>query len=237
MTVYWKHSVKGGQRQVTYRKSKAKNRRLPLMASSRSQADSLPQSEFTGTALGWIGVHLAVAFLTLFSLGIAYPWLFCAAQKWIASHTRISGKTLCFDGSGVRLIREKWPWVLLCLLTLGLFKLPLRSWNSAHTHFAGDTSKKSYYDGKIFSLAVLLVFSKLLELITFGLAAPWTQCQKEKYYSSHTVVSGHRLSFDGKGSRLFGKQWLWLLLTLLTFGIYAFWLSFYQKRWMVCHTH
>ncbi len=98
MTAYWKHPAKGGQRQVTYRESNEKSKRLPVSVTGQLQRDSLPQSEFTGTVLGWIGVHLAVALLTLFSLGLAYPWLFCAAQKWIASHTRISGKYCALMG-------------------------------------------------------------------------------------------------------------------------------------------
>ena len=43
--------------------------------------------------------------------------------------------------------------------------------------------------------------------------------------------------FDGKATQLFGNWIKWLLLCIITFGIYSFWLSISLKKWKVKHTH
>jgi len=53
----------------------------------------------------------------------------------------------------------------------------------------------------------------------------------------HTVINGKRLEFDGKATQLFGNWIKWLLLCLITFGIYSFWLSISMKKWVTKHTH
>ena len=55
--------------------------------------------------------------------------------------------------------------------------------------------------------------------------------------AKHTVIDGSRLVFDGTGSQLFGNYIKWFLLTIITFGIYGFWLSIKMKQWVVKHTH
>ena len=41
----------------------------------------------------------------------------------------------------------------------------------------------------------------------------------------HTVIDGHRLYFDGTAMQLFGNWIKWLILTVITLGIYSFWLN------------
>lgn len=42
---------------------------------------------------------------------------------------------------------------------------------------------------------------------------------------NHTVVDGHRMKFNGSAVGLFGNWIKWLLLTVITLGIYGFWVS------------
>lgn len=53
----------------------------------------------------------------------------------------------------------------------------------------------------------------------------------------HTVVDGKRLRFDGTATGLFGNWIKWLLLTIITLGIYSFWLDIALKKWKTKHTH
>lgn len=39
------------------------------------------------------------------------------------------------------------------------------------------------------------------------------------------------------GSQLFGNYIKWFLLTIITFGIYGFWLDIKMKQWITKHTH
>ena len=57
-----------------------------------------------------------------------------------------------------------------------------------------------------------------------------------RWEAKHTVINGHRLTFDGTAMQLFGKWVLWLLLTIVTVGIYSFWVNIKLKKWKVQHT-
>jgi uncharacterized membrane protein YjgN (DUF898 family) len=53
----------------------------------------------------------------------------------------------------------------------------------------------------------------------------------------HTVINGQRLFFDGTATQLFGNWIKWLLLMIVTLGIYGFWVGIAMKKWEVKHTH
>ena len=42
---------------------------------------------------------------------------------------------------------------------------------------------------------------------------------------NHTVIEGHRMKFTGSAFGLFGNWIKWLLLTIITVGIYGFWVG------------
>ncbi|MBQ7323687.1 MAG: DUF898 family protein [Clostridia bacterium] len=57
-----------------------------------------------------------------------------------------------------------------------------------------------------------------------------------KWDTNHTVISGQRLHFKGT---FFGLLWTlikWWFLTMITFGIYAFWIYIKLKQWQVKNT-
>lgn len=43
--------------------------------------------------------------------------------------------------------------------------------------------------------------------------------------------------FDGTAAGLFGNWIKWFLLTLITVGIYGFWLDIKLEKWIVSHSH
>ena len=51
-----------------------------------------------------------------------------------------------------------------------------------------------------------------------------------------TVIDGHRLYFDGTAMQLFGNWIKWLILTVITLGIYSFWLNIKLEQWITTHT-
>ena len=53
----------------------------------------------------------------------------------------------------------------------------------------------------------------------------------------HTVIDGRRLYFDGTALQLFGNWIKWLLLTIITLGIFSFWLAIALRKWKTKHTH
>ncbi len=96
---------------------------------------------------------------------------------------------------------------------------------------------KSEFNGGLFGLIGIYILQGLIIGLTFGIATPWAICLKEKWIADHTVIDGRQLFFDGTGGQLFGNFIRWFFLTIITFGIYAFWLDIKIKQWIVKHTH
>ena len=53
---------------------------------------------------------------------------------------------------------------------------------------------------------------------------------------NHTIIEGKRLKFNGTAIGLFGNWIKWLLLIVVTFGIYAFWVHIKLGQWKVKNT-
>ena len=97
------------------------------------------ESKFNGGLLGLIGVNLVQIILTVFTLGICFPWAVSFKQRWIADHTIIDGKRLVFKGHGAQLFGNYIKWFLLTIITLGIYgfwlSIKMRQWVVKHTHF------------------------------------------------------------------------------------------------------
>lgn len=96
---------------------------------------------------------------------------------------------------------------------------------------------ESKFTGGLLGLIGINLLSAILISITFGIAAPWAVCIREKWIADHTIIDGRQVYFDGTGAQLFGKYIIWFLLTIVTLGIYSFWLDIKMKQWIVSHTH
>ena len=95
----------------------------------------------------------------------------------------------------------------------------------------------SKFTGGLFGLILITLLQDLLIFITLGLALPWAVCMKAAWMANHTILDGHQVYFDGTGGQLFGNYIKWFLLTILTLGIYGFWLHINMKKWLTKHTH
>lgn len=97
--------------------------------------------------------------------------------------------------------------------------------------------RESQFTGGLLGLIGINILQGLIIFLTFGLAAPWAICIKQRWIARHTVIDGRQLIFDGTGSQLFGNYIKWFFLTIITLGIYAFWLDIKMKQWITKHTH
>ena len=97
-------------------------------------------SYFDGGLLQLIGWYLLGIIVTVFTLGICYPWAFCMIYNWETKHTVINGKRLSFDGKAIQLFGLWIKWFLLCIITFGIYSfwlnISLKKWKTKHTHFA-----------------------------------------------------------------------------------------------------
>ena len=208
------------------------------------------KSSFTGGAFANFFMALAARLATILSLGIAYPFMVCWRERWVASHTYINGKRLKFDGNGGELIGKYIIWWLLSIVTLGFYwlvavSLRLEGWKTKHTHFAdanetesaNGSESESKFTGSCLAFLGERLLAKLVTVITLSFGAYWAHCFKQRYIIGNKVIDGKELDFNGKGIQFFGKCICWVLLTLVTFGIYSFWLTVKIKKWTVLHTN
>lgn len=98
-------------------------------------------------------------------------------------------------------------------------------------------NKVSKYDGGVLETAIYSLISSIIISITCGIATPWALCFLYKFIISHVIIDGRRLSFDGTGTQLFGNWIKWFLLTIITCGIYGFWVAPRLYNWVAKHTH
>lgn len=98
------------------------------------------ESYFDGGLFQLIGWKLLGAIITIFTLGICYPWAVCKVYNWEVKHTVINGRRLNFDGKAIQLFGNWIKWELLTIITLGIYgfwvKIKLKKWITKHTHFA-----------------------------------------------------------------------------------------------------
>ena len=97
--------------------------------------------------------------------------------------------------------------------------------------------RESKFDAGLLSMIGHYIVAGLIITFTLGLGFPWAVCYMKRWELHHTIVDGKRLTFDGTGGQLFGKYIVWLLLCIVTLGIYSFWLKMKIKQLVVFHTH
>jgi uncharacterized membrane protein YjgN (DUF898 family) len=80
----------------------------------------------------------------------------------------------------------------------------------------------------------LLAFA--ITVLSLGIAYPYALVLRQRWRAKHTYVNGHRLVFVGTGIGLFGLWIKWLLLSVITFGVYLLWVVARIQKWVVENT-
>ena len=96
---------------------------------------------------------------------------------------------------------------------------------------------ESEFKGNFLIFFLLNLLWNLLNIITLGIMVPFTTAWKYKFLAEHSVYSGKKVVFDGKGIQLLGRWLLWELLSIVTLGIYAFFMAVELKKWITKHQH
>ena len=195
-------------------------------------------SRFDAKLLDLIAINIGFFLICLFTLGLGWSLAFVIKEKWKCQHTYINGKKLKFVGTGGELFVEYIKWVLLTIITLGIFLIWLPNkkyqWILRHTHFdSTDTNDyNSNFTGGVFDLFVTNLVSCLMVFFTFGIATPWAITFKKRWVESHSFIDNNQLSFSGNGFGLVGRFIKWILLSIITLGIYSFWFVLNLSKWM-----
>ncbi len=98
------------------------------------------ESYFDGDIISYIGLVVLTFLLSVISLGLAFPWVYCMTVRWTTDHTVIEGRRLKFVGTGAGLFGQYIKWFLLSIVTLGIYSfwlyIKLKQWETQNTIFA-----------------------------------------------------------------------------------------------------
>jgi uncharacterized membrane protein YjgN (DUF898 family) len=94
---------------------------------------------FDGGAATYFGTALLGVLITVFTLGICYPFALVLRERWRCKHTYIDGQRLVFTGTGLGLFGTWVKWLLLIIVTLGIYSFwvapRIQKWKTEHTDF------------------------------------------------------------------------------------------------------
>ncbi|MDR0709061.1 MAG: DUF898 domain-containing protein [Spirochaetaceae bacterium] len=95
----------------------------------------------------------------------------------------------------------------------------------------GTTGVK--FSGGVLAIFLFPFWAVPFVIITLGIATPWVICIVMRWICNNTTKDEKRFRFKGTGGGLFGRFIIWWLLSLITLGIYSFWSTRNQIRWVV----
>jgi len=75
----------------------------------------------------------------------------------------------------------------------------------------------------------LLAF--LITVLTLGICYPFAVVLRERWRAKHSYIDGRQLVFVGTALGLFAMWLKWLVLIIVTLGIYLFWVGPRIYRW------
>lgn len=95
--------------------------------------------EFTGGAGSFFVTAVLAWLVTVFTLGLGYPWALCMIERWKAENTCVEGRECVFRGTGLGLFGKWIKFWVLTVVTFGIYSFwivpDLCAWKAKHTHF------------------------------------------------------------------------------------------------------
>ncbi|MBW4258496.1 DUF898 domain-containing protein [Methanobacterium sp. YSL] len=95
---------------------------------------------------------------------------------------------------------------------------------------------KSDYTAGLFMTIVFNLVASTIIVLSLGILTPFAIVIRQQFVASHTYIEGKQLEFVGTGMGLFGQWIKWFLLTIITLGIYGFWVNLKMHQWVIRNT-
>ena len=96
--------------------------------------------EFRGNGAAYLWLLMWTGVLTVITVGIFYPWAYCAVEKWRAENTYINGKRLVFEGTGGGIFGTWLLMVFFSIITIGIYipwgACKIQRWKTNNLYFA-----------------------------------------------------------------------------------------------------
>lgn len=92
-------------------------------------------------------------------------------------------------------------------------------------------SRQFAFDGGAATYFGTALLAAVVTILTLGICYPYALVLRERWRAKHSFIEGRQLVFLGTASGLFGLWLGWLLLIIITVGIYSFWVGPRIYRW------
>jgi len=90
---------------------------------------------------------------------------------------------------------------------------------------------KFEFDGGAATYWGTALLGNLITVVSLGFLYPFALVLKERWRAKHSYIDGRKLVFAGSAWGLLGRWIGWLLLIIVTVGIYSFWVIPRLQRW------
>jgi uncharacterized membrane protein YjgN (DUF898 family) len=97
-------------------------------------------------------------------------------------------------------------------------------------------SGRFQFDGGAATYLGTGILAFVVTVVNFGICYPFALVLRERWRAKHTLIDGRRLVFTGSAVGLFGHWLKWLVLSVITAGIYLFWVAPRLQKWKVENT-
>jgi uncharacterized membrane protein YjgN (DUF898 family) len=91
------------------------------------------------------------------------------------------------------------------------------------------------FDGGAATYIGTALLGALITICTLGICYPFALVLQERWKAKHSYIDGRRLVFTGSAVGLFGNWLKWLFLSVITIGIYLFWVGPRITAWKWKH--
>lgn len=167
----------------------------PLQPTENPANSPTYRLSYAGEGWEFFKVLIVNWLLTVVTVGLYYPWAKARQLQYLYGHTRLNKEPFTFHGTGKEMFMGFIKAILLLGGLYGLF-------------FFFLTNQASV-------LALLLFYAVFLSLIPIAIHGSY------RYRMSRTSWRGIRFGYRGSRSELFRNFWSWVFLTVITFGLYA----------------
>ena len=185
---------------------------------------------FDGYGGQLFGKYIVWILLTFITFGIYSLWLAIKMKKWVVKHTLLCSND---EAKELEALEEELKQEKKNNNAIRVEELTKQIDAYRNSHKISGDSK---FDSGLLGLIGHNILSILIIAFSFGIATPFAVCIKQSWETKHTIINGKRLTFKGKGTNLLGKFVLWILLSVVTFGIYLLWISIKMKKWVIKNT-
>ncbi len=163
--------------------------------------------DFYGKGGEFFGIIIVNWLLTIITLGFYYPWAKAKQLNFLYGSTSLNNDRFSFHGTG----KEMFIGFIKAIFVFALIY--------------GISIMFIYMQMPI--IGILLLYAGILGIIPLAIHGSY------RYRMSRTSWRGIRFGYRGNRNEFMLSFYKWILLTLVTFGIYGAWLSINVRRYVM----